>query len=52
MRFLTAAILLAALLAQNPQPAAPPAANPPVDANAKKARALLDQIIVALGGQA
>ena len=45
-------MLLAALLAQNPQPAAPPAANPPVDASAKKARALLDQMIDALGGQA
>lgn len=51
MKFLTAAILLAALLAQNPQPAAAPAANPPVDANAKKARVLLDQMIDALGGQ-
>lgn len=52
MRFLTASILLAVLLAQNPQPTAPPAANPPVDSNAKKARALVDQMVDALGGQA
>ncbi|MDP9263637.1 MAG: hypothetical protein M3O85_04860 [Acidobacteriota bacterium] len=55
MRFLTATLLLTAslLLAQNPQPAAPPTANPAVDdANAKKARALIDQMIDTLGGQA
>ena len=48
MRFLLAAILL--LFAQNPQPSAPAAA--PQDANSKKARALLEQMIGALGGQA
>lgn len=53
MRFPAILLLLAAaLLAQNPQPAAPPAANPPADANSKQARALLDQMIDALGGQA
>jgi hypothetical protein len=53
MRFPAILLLLAAaLLAQNPPPPAPPPANPPADANSKQARALLDQMIAALGGQA
>ena len=51
MRFLVP-LLLAALLAQNPKPVPSPPANPPVDDNSKQARALLDQMIAALGGQA
>ena len=50
MRFLLAAILL--VFAQNPQPSAPAAANPTADANSRKARALLDQMIATLGGPA
>ena len=54
MRFPVILLLFTAsmLLAQNPPPVAPPAANPPVDANARKARALIDQMIAALGGEA
>lgn len=52
MRFLLSSLLLGALLAQNPKPATPAAANPSADANSRQARALLDQMIDALGGQA
>ena len=53
MRLLAAILLLSALLlAQNPPPTAPPPANPPADANSRQARALLDQMIDALGGPA
>ncbi|MGH9492825.1 MAG: hypothetical protein ACRD2K_04930 [Terriglobales bacterium] len=57
MRFaLPIALLAALILAQNPQPSAPWVSSvvnpPPADANSKKARLLLDQMIDALGGQA
>ena len=53
MRFAVISLLLTALLAQAPQPSAPAGTFPaPQDANSKKARLLLDQMIDALGGQA
>ncbi len=54
MRFALPFVLLSALLlAQNPKPSAPSVVNPsPQDANSKKARLLLDQMIDALGGPA
>lgn len=55
MRFSLFVLLLSALLlAQNPQspaPSVPKPAAPAADANARKARALLDQMIAALGGR-
>ncbi len=53
MRFaLTLALLSALLVAQNPPPAASAAPkSSEAEANSKKARALLDQMIAALGGQ-